>query len=157
MALGDRECPRCSHDRNERVQLEAEQAEGPKGQVEVDVCPTCRGVFLDQGEVETITGHAELDELLTDYLGIDSDSPLVCPSCGGVMDAEDAAGVELDVCLDCHGVWADADEIEELLDKDPDEFLDFDDAKEAELYDQRKAKRSGAIRSLRDTLKFWKR
>lgn len=151
MVLPERECPHCF------VTLEEETVRGEKGTVTVDVCPECDGLFLDQGEIEQITGHKELDQLLTDYLGVDSDSRLVCPDCGSVMDAEDAGGVELDVCLECHGVWADDGEIEALLDVDPETFLDFDLDKEAEIYDQRRTERADALRALRNTFMFWKK
>lgn len=153
----DRECPRCADARNARVELEERTVEGEKGKITADVCPDCGGMYLDQGEIKKATGHAELDKLLTKYLGLDSDSQLLCPSCGGVMDAEDAAGVEVDVCLDCHGVWADAGEIEALVEKDPAEFLDFDQDKEDEIATAEFAERRKTAKALKDTFSFLKR
>lgn len=153
----DRECPRCAVERNDRVELEERTVDAERGTVTADVCPECDGVFLDKGEVKKATGHAELDKLLTKYLGADADSPMVCPSCGDVMDAEDAAGVELDVCLSCHGVWADAGEIEALIEKDPERFLEFDADKEAELHDAKEAERGKAAKALRNTFSFLRR
>jgi uncharacterized protein len=48
-------CPRCSH-----TVLDERERNG----VVVDVCPQCRGVWLDRGELEKMLGSAkrELDE-----------------------------------------------------------------------------------------------
>jgi Zn-finger nucleic acid-binding protein len=93
--------------------------------VEVDVCPTCQGIFLDKKEIRTLTGSSSLNQLLTKYLGLDSDSQLVCPNCGGLMDGEDAGDIRVDVCLDCKGVWLDAGELERLGAMDDAEFRSF--------------------------------
>lgn len=103
--------------------------------VTLDRCPTCKGVYLDKGEVKRITGHANLDDLLTKHLGLDSDSARICPACGMVMDAEDADRVHVDVCLSCHGVWLDAGELEQLKDRDDAAFdpANFTAEKRSEL------------------------
>lgn len=101
--------------------------------VTVDQCPNCEGMFLDKGEVKRITGHDKLNELLTQQVGLDSDSELVCPGCGMVMDLEDAGGVNVEVCLSCHGVWLDAGELEQLKATPNEKFDDFTPAKMAEL------------------------
>ena len=94
-----RDCPRCfSALRHEIIR---------KGiwKVEIDRCGSCSGIFLDKGELMTLTGNRPLHHLTTKHLGIDSDSELLCPSCGSLMDDEHAEGVEIDVCLQCNGVW----------------------------------------------------
>jgi len=90
--------------------------------VEVDVCPTCNGIFLDKKEIRTLTGSSSLNQLLTKLLGLDADSRLVCPNCGGLMDGEDAGNVRVDVCLTCGGVWFDAGELDRLTSMDDAEF-----------------------------------
>ncbi len=90
--------------------------------VEVDVCPKCNGIFLDKKEIRKLTGDWSLSKLLTKYVGLDSDSQLVCPNCGGLMEIEDAGNVRVDACLDCKGVWLDAGELERLAAMDPAEF-----------------------------------
>ena len=37
-------------------------------------------------------------------------SPLVCPECGGSLNAERVEGIEIDRCIHCVGVWLDAGE-----------------------------------------------
>jgi hypothetical protein len=50
------------------------------GSVEVDICPNCGGVFLDRGELQTLTGY----DLKTGDLHDDSHYILYTP--GGLKD-----------------------------------------------------------------------
>lgn len=101
--------------------------------VEVDACPKCQGIFLDRGEIKALTGSSDLHQLLTKYLGLDSDSQLVCPNCGGLMDGEDAGDVRVDVCIKCHGVWLDAGELKHLTETDDAKYREFSPEKIEEI------------------------
>lgn len=113
------------------------------------MCPQCGGVFLDAGEIRTLTGRPDLHELLTKYLGLDADSHIVCPSCGGLMDGEDVGGVRVDVCLTCKGVWLDPGELERLAAAEETEFLDFTPEKMEELLNAKWIEQSERRRALR--------
>ena len=104
----ERDCPRCW------VPLKKEPIQVWLRKVNVDLCPKCNGIYLDDGELRTLTGNFSLAKWLTDYLGVDSDSKLVCPGCGGVMDAERPGDIEVEVCLNCKGIWLDEGELEQL-------------------------------------------
>lgn len=41
-----------------------------------------------------------------------------CPKCGADLTIEDYHGIEVDRCLDCHGIWFDSGEAKLLLDKE---------------------------------------
>ncbi|HYM39485.1 MAG TPA: zf-TFIIB domain-containing protein [Thermoplasmata archaeon] len=118
--------------------------------VEVDVCPKCQGIFLDKKEVEAMTGSHRLHKLLTKYTGLNSNVQLLCPNCGGLMEAEDAGGIRVDVCLDCFGVWLAAGELERLeamphstfRHLTPEEMAEYRAKKEIELKDHLDAVRS---------------
>lgn len=117
----------------------------------MDECPTCYGMFLDKKEIRTLTGSRSLHELLSKHLGLDSDSPVLCPNCGGLMDAEDAGDVRVDVCLNCNGVWLDVMELTRLSEIDDAEFRSFTPEKIEEILkakDIREKERWSAIRSL---------
>jgi len=119
--------------------------------VEADVCPKCNGIFLDKKEIRALTGSSSLHALLTKFLGLDSDSRLVCPNCGGLMDGEDAGDVRVDVCLDCNGVWLDAGELNRLAEMDDAQFREFTPDKVEEILkakDIQANERRKAIRSL---------
>ena len=134
-----RECPRCW------VALVPEKRKVPGPDITVDVCPNCSGEYLDKGEIKKLTRNRDLHTLLTKHLGVDSDSELVCPGCGGVMDAEylDAdkeTTIEVDVCLTCNGVWLDDGELAKLAKSETD-FSKLSDEKLAELFDASEATR----------------
>lgn len=140
------DCPRC-------FKPLAEETREPPGlgrSVTVDVCPECDGEFLDEGEIKRLTGDRDLHKLLTDHLGLDADSDLICPSCGGLMDAEflelEDETVEVDVCLTCHGLWLDDGELATLQEATVD-FGDLSDEKLAEIWDanQSQGRRKGLL------------
>ncbi len=140
-----RECPR------DWTPLVPELRETLHRRVEVDACPRCGGIFLDKHEIRALTGSARLDRLLTRYLGLDADSPLVCPHCGGLRDGEDVGNVRVDVCLRCNGVWLDAGELERLRSMDDHHLLDFNPEKMAEYLKAKGIKREerkGALREM---------
>jgi len=84
--------------------------------VEIDICPKCAGTWLDPGELKKLIKDKEISDYLTKEIGTKSESKLVCPRCGSLMDIEKAEDVEVDVCLDCKGVFLDAGEMAELKD-----------------------------------------
>ena len=101
----ERACPR------DRTKLVPEQHKD----VTVDACPKCKGIFLDKNELKKLTGDADLNKYLRDMVGYDVDSQLICPACGGLMDAEHVRGVEVEVCLTCFGLWLDHGELDALV------------------------------------------
>ena len=105
------ECPRCW------VAMKKEVVEVSGPNVVIDVCPQCRGIWLDNNELKKILGDRKLANYLTKHIGTQSKSKLVCPRCGGLMDLEYAQDVEIDVCLTCHGAWLDQGELERLKEK----------------------------------------
>lgn len=119
--------------------------------VEVDVCPKCQGLFLDKNEVEALTGSHSLHTLLTKYTGLNSDVQILCPNCGGLMEAMDAGNVRVDVCLDCFGVWLDAGELDRLAATDHAVFRRLTPEEMQEYRKKKEIKREehlDAIRSL---------
>lgn len=127
----------CPRDRTPLV--EHEHAMGSH-KVMADHCPKCEGVFLDENELKTLTGKRNVNQLITEYLGVDVGSELVCPACGGLMDDEHFKGqsgdITIDVCLTCHGVWLDKGELEAIALLDDKTFDDLSPEKRAEVFDQ---------------------
>ena len=104
-------CPRCFVN---AVQIKVELF-GPD--IYIDFCPKCQGVWLDHGELKKLIKDRKLSDYLTEHIGTQSKSKLVCPRCGGLMDIESADDIEVDVCLPCRGVWLDRGELEDLRSK----------------------------------------
>jgi Zn-finger nucleic acid-binding protein len=105
--------------------------------LEMDRCPDCGGVWLNAGELERIETRArelkpppgfraDVDQMKRAYAhahrpetrtGVEETPPLSCPACGEPMfPREWSIGtlVEVDVCIDCRGVWLDPGELEAI-------------------------------------------
>lgn len=95
----------------------------------VDLCLTCRGVWLDPGELEAIEETHERDyaEELARMVDLGYNAyelarqkggrTLRCPRCGDEMEAREYARcsqVMIDVCRKDHGIWLDRGELEAL-------------------------------------------
>ncbi len=76
--------------------------------VEIDFCPKCGGVWLDEGEMERLAG---LDPFAS--------RRLKCSHCHTEMVTNVIHGVEIDVCPVCHTVWLDRGELEKLSGVNP--------------------------------------
>lgn len=108
-------CPRCTVPMNSLT----------AGDIEVDECPQCKGVWFDQGEFRQVKDLAEPDLNWYDFeIWKHQDrfklvpNPLFCPNCHAEMFAinYDTTNVEIDVCNQCRGVWLDGGEFEKIID-----------------------------------------
>lgn len=107
----------------------------------IDVCPKCKGVWLDKGELQKLLKDRKLSNFLTKHIGTKSKSPMVCPRCGNTMDIESVEDIDVDVCLLCGGVWLDEGELEEL-EKISKEGYELDmESKQKELEEEKKFKK----------------
>ena len=102
------ECPRCWVE----MKIVEEEIFGPN--IDIDICPKCNGIWLDRGELKKLIKDKEVTDYLTKNIGLKTRSPLICPRCRNLMDLEKAEDVEVDVCLNCRGVWLDAKELQGL-------------------------------------------
>ncbi len=101
--------------------------------VEIDHCPACHGVWLDAGELETLTRSSGIDPgELGRAAGWSRDGRRVarrCARCGRRM-REIQAGrdekVALDRCPVGHGLWFDRGELAAVV-------VSYADAQEAEV------------------------
>lgn len=114
------QCPR------DQSELRSERYEG---EVRVDACPACSGIWLEKRELEQIEeAHehkysAELAQMVD--LGYNAYElakqrelgPIHCPRCKAEMESREYARcsqVLIDVCPSCHGIWLDRGELEAL-------------------------------------------
>ncbi len=96
-----------------------------EGNVRVDRCPQCRGMWLDEDELEAIentiydtalleASSMETEELAEAMAKHKADPPLKCPRCAGEMARREygyCSMVLIDTCPSCLGVWLDGGEI----------------------------------------------
>jgi Zn-finger nucleic acid-binding protein len=124
-------CPVCLGVIMDRV------AVGPGGALQVDVCRRCGGAWLEHGEVQRLRAvpaaelwkrvekrhrrfrfrmcchdcHAPLERAEKECPGCGWSNTLDCPACGRAMRTGSHAGLRLDVCGGCRGVWFDHHEL----------------------------------------------
>lgn len=88
--------------------------------VEVDYCPDCAGIWLDEGELELLFGERPMAE---HFLAAGQTIPLQekprrCPLCGRRMIKHTTDGPEpvtWDACPRGEGMWLDKGELHALL------------------------------------------
>jgi Zn-finger nucleic acid-binding protein len=92
------------------------------GDVEVDLCPSCGGLWLDHGEIERIgRGKTEeMDKLRTALTGRTQPDPASettasCPACPGQLKEVVLGPVHVDYCTKCHGVFLDKGELDQAV------------------------------------------
>lgn len=81
------------------------------GVVEVERCPTCRGVWGTRPALEALVGAKVVSRASeVSIAGLGAEEAARCPRCGAGMQREatpDAPGQELLACGACGGLWAD--------------------------------------------------
>lgn len=99
------------------------------GDIEVDYCRECGGLWLDQGELERIVRTtrkaSEVVAVLRRKLiplptatPIPSELPHACPACARPTMREIAvAGLHVDYCTDCDGLFLDKGELDAALER----------------------------------------
>ena len=92
------------------------------GDIEVDLCPSCGGLWLDHGEIERIgRGQtAEVEKLRQALTGSPkpdpaSDTTTSCPACPGTLKEVVLGPVHVDYCTKCHGVFLDKGELDQAV------------------------------------------
>ena len=110
----DMDCPAC---KNAMVVLELQQ-------VEVDHCFGCGGIWLDAGELELLIDDAVSSVALLESFEIDTghtETRRRCPICYKKMDkviaGADRPRLLIDRCRKKHGLWFDAGELQNVLER----------------------------------------
>ncbi|MEE4273946.1 MAG: zf-TFIIB domain-containing protein [Thermoanaerobaculales bacterium] len=108
------QCPKC----------ESELQSNVIADIEVEECPSCKGIWFDKDELRRVKDKADADLNWMDFeiwrhpeLFEVSEKPSPCPACGSEFVAIDygQTGVEIDFCPSCRGVWLDAGEMEKIV------------------------------------------
>jgi Zn-finger nucleic acid-binding protein len=92
------------------------------GDVEVDLCPSCGGLWLDHGEIERLgRGKTEdLNRLRTALMGASQPEPasettMSCPACPGTLNEVVLGPVRIEYCGKCHGIFLDRGELDQAV------------------------------------------
>jgi Zn-finger nucleic acid-binding protein len=99
-------CPRC-----DKQELAPRKVKGKD--IALDICPKCKGVWFDRGELERAIPEAVNGLALPEDAERGSGE---CPRCWGTMYSFIYPGtfVQVDMCGRCNGLWLDAGEINEI-------------------------------------------
>jgi Zn-finger nucleic acid-binding protein len=89
------------------------------GDVEVDLCPSCGGLWLDHGEIERL-GRGKSEDLnrlrsaLTGSAAPDapSETTTACPACPGQLNVVVLGPINVEYCNKCHGIFLDKGELD---------------------------------------------
>lgn len=115
--------------------------------VPVDICNSCKGIWLDATELSTIVKTKEktwsknvvkmvmAETGVTGVPEVEEDRSIDCPKCGGDMppnNYQNNSGIIINACKKRHGIWLDAGELsriqifmekwEELAKKDSEKY-----------------------------------
>jgi Zn-finger nucleic acid-binding protein len=123
-------CPVCVGARMDKVHIKDRS-----GTLTLDTCPRCGGLWFERGEVGQLSArkpsaitthvptrrdrvrppcigcHAPLDRDAEKCEACGERNVLHCPQCDREMDRREHAGLILDFCRNCHGVWFDNAEL----------------------------------------------
>ena len=90
-------------------------------EIEVDYCDSCRGVWLDEGELELLFGNETVtQEFLTggNPAAAGNEKQRPCPICDALMGKAVTVGADpvvYDCCNSGHGLWFDKGELMSIL------------------------------------------
>jgi uncharacterized protein len=112
-------CLRCDH--------ELRVLSFPGTDVEIDRCPGCQGIWLDQGELELLQRqlgsrgtdrdhnyHDRACEILSEVERVGREA-VRCPRCEGKLWHLTRKGLVVEMCSRCEGMWFDAGELTVIL------------------------------------------
>jgi Zn-finger nucleic acid-binding protein len=94
------------------------------GEVEVDQCDTCHGIWFDSGELAKLVGKRDVEALRSraeaardaeQKRRADDEKRAACPRCKGegklVQVASLTSDIHIDTCAVCGGEWLDGGEL----------------------------------------------
>lgn len=100
------QCPRC----------QTEMEISTHSDVEIDRCPKCGGVFLDKGEMESISERAvaSVVDMHPSFEQVEAESPAICRCGQEMMEITGADEVRFDWCMSCESTFFDAGELRQI-------------------------------------------
>jgi hypothetical protein len=117
--MPDRRCIKCAHTLELRKVLD----------VEVDFCPSCRGLWLDEGEVSQLASDravalAQLSQVDKQVARLSGQRPAAseaqvlatpCPACGGKLAIAAFGPISIELCNACGGIFLDRGELDKAI------------------------------------------
>jgi Zn-finger nucleic acid-binding protein len=110
-------CLRCAD-----VELEVQARGEGTDIVEIDACPSCHGVWLDNRELRKLDDNFFVDIEAVEFERAEAtneDAELRCPRCAGSPGLSKVRPAQLpelvvDTCHECKGFWLDKGELDKM-------------------------------------------
>lgn len=92
-------------------------------EVEVDLCPDCHGLWLDQDEINALGAKSDavLDELRKAVQAEEgqAEAPTTtaepCPACHGKLSVASLGTFSVEYCMECGGLFLDRGELDKVM------------------------------------------
>jgi Zn-finger nucleic acid-binding protein len=110
-------CPVCR-----KVSMKPER--DPTSGLEIDICPSCYGMWFDPAELAQFFQSTELKRKFflseacqpLEAVGYTLQvRPPICPRCKKAMDEKLFGDVSIDICNSCQGIWLDDGELQRIV------------------------------------------
>ena len=92
--------------------------------VEIDYCPSCKGIWLDGGELELLLGDGDKSKALISSFNKSDESaeqPKRCPICNKKMEkvivGQEQPTLLIDRCTKGEGLWFDKGELHNIINR----------------------------------------
>ncbi len=108
-------CPKCKIENLREIQING---------VKVDRCKYCGGLWFDKDELKLTRDHRDKNLSLLEFDLWEDESKLMvsgksvdCPRDGKPLFKikYGNTNVMIDICLDCHGIWLDREELDKII------------------------------------------
>ena len=109
------QCPECHQEMQNKT----------LGDVSIEECPQCRGIWFDPGEIDEVVDNISPDLRWMDFeqwrkkaefrVALD---PLYCPRCRSIpltTITEKRSGTSVRTCTNCRGSWLNAGELTHII------------------------------------------
>lgn len=96
--------------------------------VEIDHCPGCAGVWLDEGEIKALAARPaesakQLEAIDAEIANYNPTNPGIvpevlekpCPACGGKLTHAVFGPTAIEACNGCHGIFIDRGELQKTM------------------------------------------
>lgn len=105
-----KQCPQCRH---KALKITRYQDQ------EIDVCPSCRGLWFEAGEFDAALGNDEKEPVIEGkHRKAHESTDMSCPDCDATLDRHHLLKgyeVEIERCPAGHGIWIEREELDEAL------------------------------------------
>ena len=91
-------------------------------EVELDICSSCGGMWLERDELRRLSAHPDELQALRNHLGddepdADPEASGDCPACARRLSVASVGTFRVEYCTTCGGVFLDRGELDKVLEQ----------------------------------------